>query len=139
MAKKFKYEYDNLLLIPKQYQSSNKKCFDYFNEIEETISYVTYKNKVIDFWDERIHVRYSRMIVSTIISILLALCALIAIATGFSILGYVFIGTSFLFMVGRVFFQDKFKNAVMQRNFIDGMLSPEAIEKLEQDKLQNNL
>lgn len=137
MAKKFNFEFDNFKLFPTQYKFRTTKqavkYFDYLEDVEK-IPYLTYKNKLIEYWDERLNVLISRKIFCTYLSIIIGIIAIILSMNHIIPLAYITIGLSVLFMIGRQYFSEKFQSAVRERNFSESILSPDALDTLEKNR-----
>jgi hypothetical protein len=135
--KKFKYEYNSIKLFPTKYKFYTKKQVKrYFDSLDKkNVSMLTYKQEAINLYDEKIHVNFSRKVVSKWSAIALAsLSVVISFYIPLNIISFVLLGLSGIAMVSRWYNKLKFQENIMFRNFVDSVYTPEALEEIEKER-----
>lgn len=137
MAKKFNFEFDKFMLFPKQYKfKTSKQAIKYFDYLEnvEKIPYLTYKNKLIEYWDEKINVIFSRKLFCSYLAIFIGIISIILAISHITPLSYIMLSIGVLFVLGRQYFHEKFQSSIRERNFNESILSPTALDELEKNR-----
>lgn len=126
--KKFNYEFDSIKLIPTKYFFLTKKRKqNYFNYLEdvEKIPYLTYKEKMLEYFEERLNVIYTWKYISLILAFIILLAPI------FIIKPYIFLGISLIFFLLSFILQKRFEQIVRNRNFSEELLDINGLDLLE--------
>lgn len=126
--KKFNYEFDSIKLIPTKYFFLTKKRKqNYFNYLEdvEKIPYLTYKEKMLEYFEERLNVIYTWKYISLILAFIILLAPI------FITNPYIFLGISLIFFLLSFILQKRFEQIVRNRNFSEELLDINGLDLLE--------
>jgi hypothetical protein len=127
--KKFNYEFDSIKLIPTKYFFLTKKRKqNYFNYLEdvEKIPYLTYKEKLLEYFEEKLNVIYTWKYISLILAFIILLAPI------FIIKPYIFLGISLILFILSFILQKKFEQIVRIRNFSEELLDINGMDLLEE-------
>ena len=124
-------EFDKIKLFKTDYRFRNEKASDKFFDDALIKSTAIYMKDLERSMDEKIHVSFSRHIISKLVAYTLLALTLFALATSSTIFGAAVLGLSFLSMILSRFLKSKTDDLAMAKNFTLGMLYSDNLKALE--------